>query len=1581
MSDKNISPLSKTITTLMVMLMVSILLLPSTAGAVDMMINMQRYAEDSVGGHLNLGTLNDTNNISNVGGVTIAIEDGSTTGRVNGTIWSENFGWIILQPEASDIVLTSGNPEDVAGVTVAVRQESINDETQIIGRLSGTAMFDSEPKDYIWFGQWDTDGDGYDEADTGVYIDGEGFFQGCAWSVSFGKFCFGNAMWEENDFVTQYTGLGGRDRYWARTSWVPNVVEFSWTTFGVAEGVAVVFIEISVPNVVLTPVTVDYTATGTAESSEDYTLPSETATIPGGSRMVNVVLNIHDEENKENDETVVLTLSNSQGAVLGTKQTHTYTIQNDDEVSISIDDATVVERDAGGEVALSFVVRLSGTSTENIRFDFATSNNNATAGSDYTSTSRNDFYLSAGETTMIISVPVIGDDTDEDVEESFTVTLSDVHGASAGDLTAVGTIIDDDGEPVLWIVEGADSAVEGSTLTMGVELVGSDEEAVSVNVDIVSDTATSGQDFTVPSGLSFTWAVGETGTKNISIPLVEDVIYEGDETFNVSLANASANAVVSTAAGSKTLTITDNDSLPVISLPLTINVQENGTALQIPVSISGVARDQITVEYHTVNDVALAGSAGEGDYESTSGTLTWSPGDTTNKMITIPIHDDSLAEGSEGFSLLIHAVNAQINQSYATIITILDNDQRNLVTEDYTAISRTNIMISMVSSGVGGLTNGITDIHLRRDQRLDMNIATGRTHLASNKILPTNDMTIRQAMELLTEESYSRTNASKVVLNSGISGQGIRITSTDDLEVRAPDGVSIFSSTDWDGTMIPLIDITTEIASEPGSYEFNRAVRLGSVNTTLVFDQPIRLSIPGTNGTVLHRANSKPWKSLEHQCEDENGTGLVFPRECYFKTSSETIIWTYHLSEFALGNISYVPRSSSSGKAKTIRQTGMKRGTHPVIQGAGVSKREFEDAYKKSQAHTKKMDQGVPAKVTSVIDRYGNEKTAGYRPGRLSQEELMAYIEGKLARKKKPRDYDKYFSAPKVEKPVKKLEAKFSILDMADVSNKNKFFEPISQMIAFGLMKTNEEHLFNPNETVGWQTILYSAIRATDKDVAPFMKLKSTDLPKLRDVEMMRNNEEGIVFYTALDEAMINKDFDKESVPTKGEVARILKKSFNFDEAGKNVFVGKRFNPAQTHMRSEFAEWFTRAYTHQQKEREEKKTVALNKDKTLLRKIKTVMYDQIYGEEKENVAIYSMGPAQELERVVLKNYFEEAPLVAATEKYWNPIDPNTTRTPIENHQTDTKSKYVATYKERKNSVPEVGKEWNPLDPNSGRKPLERENNITQEEYAKLFEEKPKDERVVQEWNPLDPNSVRKPIKKKDVITEVPDRRYPQIIRSLEKITETEGDFENYVASAPKDSVHGFDDIVGHWGEWYIQNLYLLGMISGKTDTEFVPDDYITRAELVKIAVGLSEEGVSSGLEASLFTDVDEDAWYAPFVRFAQLKGVVEGEDGKFYPDHSVDRATALKVILELAEFDYIKSRGSIPFSDVPPDDWYAKYVNFAFRRGFIDGEPGDTFRPGDIVSRAEVAKIVSMVIESKLQKMEEAVEGKGVTAF
>jgi hypothetical protein len=185
----------------------------------------------------------------------------------------------------------------------------------------------------------------------------------------------------------------------------------------------------------------------------------------------------------------------------------------------------------------------------------------------------------------------------------------------------------------------------------------------------------------------------------------------------------------------------------------------------------------------------------------------------------------------------------------------------------------------------------------------------------------------------------------------------------------------------------------------------------------------------------------------------------------------------------------------------------------------------------------------------------------------------------------------------------------------------------------------------------------------------------------------------------------------------------------------------------------------------------------------------------------------------------------------------------------------------------------------------------------------------------------------------------------------------------------------FEDIAGHWAESYINTIADLGIVSGKTETTFAPDDNITRAELTKIVMKAFAYSVDPIVGDTGFGDVSSSAWYAPYIVAARNAGIIQGYEGNiFSPNGLINRAEALKILIGGAGFVGVEENYNtnyanqeeytvVFFPDVTIGEWFAMYVAYAKDYDIVGGYADGTFGPGNFITRAEVAKIVTKILE------------------
>lgn len=205
------------------------------------------------------------------------------------------------------------------------------------------------------------------------------------------------------------------------------------------------------------------------------------------------------------------------------------------------------------------------------------------------------------------------------------------------------------------------SVVEGNSATTSlaftVTLSAATAATVTVNYATAAGSATAGTDFVSQAG-TLSFAAGET-SKTILVDVVGDTVVEANETLTIALSAASANATIRT--GSATGTITNDDvqaARPTLAVS-SVSALENVGVFVFTVTLSAASSSTVSVRFATANGTASS-SGKTADYSSASGTLTFSPGQTS-KTISVAIRNDGMAEADETFFVnLSRAAGASI---------------------------------------------------------------------------------------------------------------------------------------------------------------------------------------------------------------------------------------------------------------------------------------------------------------------------------------------------------------------------------------------------------------------------------------------------------------------------------------------------------------------------------------------------------------------------------------------------------------------------------------------------------------------------------------------------------------------------------------------------------------------------------------------------------------------------------------------------------------------------------------------------------------------------------------------------------
>ncbi len=457
-----------------------------------------------------------------------------------------------------------------------------------------------------------------------------------------------------------------------------GALSFSAAVYTVAENTSSLSIEVIRSGGSFGILNVDYALQdGTASASTDFQFQAGTLTFNDGVISQTLDLIIFDDSIYEGDESFTINLSNLLGSgTIGAVSSALITILEDElippagEIGFELASEFVNEN----SVDLSLNIIRSGGSFGEVSVSYNTTDGAAVATTDYVAKSGIVTFLD-GELSKTIRIE-IADDNQFEADEDFNVELTNLIGAATlGRALTTVTILDDDVILPAGIVEieNATYSVNENANTIDINVVRTGGSAGEVRVDISTEdgSATNGNDF-VGLSQNLVFADAET-SKTISINIIDDTVFEGDENFSLSL-----NNVIGTVLGnqtSATISIVEDDS-PLVGGLVQFSgtsylVGENDGSLIITLTRSNGSDGAFSVDLISSNLSAIAGN----DYISVATTVDFADGEISRTLL-ITIIDDIEYQGNRSFNLGLSNVigNANLGNPVTANVTIIEDD-------------------------------------------------------------------------------------------------------------------------------------------------------------------------------------------------------------------------------------------------------------------------------------------------------------------------------------------------------------------------------------------------------------------------------------------------------------------------------------------------------------------------------------------------------------------------------------------------------------------------------------------------------------------------------------------------------------------------------------------------------------------------------------------------------------------------------------------------------------------------------------------------------------------------------------------
>ena len=429
----------------------------------------------------------------------------------------------------------------------------------------------------------------------------------------------------------------------------PSLPELTIGDATATEGSAVAF-TVTLSRAASSSVTVMYSAaveagdTATLDASApggaDFTAASGTLTVTAGSTTGTVSIATAGDTTHEDDETFTVTLTSPAGATLaGASKAQGTIVDDDSPPAVEVPgDVSVTE---GAGVTAPLAVGLSAAAGRTATVDWATADESAVAGSDYTAASGT-LTFDPGVTSMTITVAILDDGVPEP-QESLDVILSNAASATLpAHATVAVTIGNDDGTAATGKPAISGTAQARETLTASPGTIMDDDGLINVAYSYQWVRVAGSVETDIPSATGSTYVVLTADVGN----RVKVRVSFNDNAGNAEALTSDAWPQIGTIAASVALEVgweeTDYDYAEDAGSPEIAMVLHSGD----PVGNASIAAD-LVLEPITANDDPADGNQ---DYvwgvESTP--LVIPPGETS-AVYAVQILDDDLVENIERF--------------------------------------------------------------------------------------------------------------------------------------------------------------------------------------------------------------------------------------------------------------------------------------------------------------------------------------------------------------------------------------------------------------------------------------------------------------------------------------------------------------------------------------------------------------------------------------------------------------------------------------------------------------------------------------------------------------------------------------------------------------------------------------------------------------------------------------------------------------------------------------------------------------------------------------------------------------------
>jgi hypothetical protein len=179
-------------------------------------------------------------------------------------------------------------------------------------------------------------------------------------------------------------------------------------------------------------------------------------------------------------------------------------------------------------------------------------------------------------------------------------------------------------------------------------------------------------------------------------------------------------------------------------------------------------------------------------------------------------------------------------------------------------------------------------------------------------------------------------------------------------------------------------------------------------------------------------------------------------------------------------------------------------------------------------------------------------------------------------------------------------------------------------------------------------------------------------------------------------------------------------------------------------------------------------------------------------------------------------------------------------------------------------------------------------------------------------------------------------------------------------ASAKDVSNIFKDVPSDaWYKKFLQKAYDNGIVGGMTADTYGPAKNLTHAQIMVMVANLHSMQKGDNFKAS---SVPGDHWAASFRDYCKAEGIIDARFDEAL-DANVTRAEMAYYFANALTASSYKNKKDASFSDMP-ENGYDEYIMKLAKADIVGGYNDGTFKPGNLVTRAEASVFISNIIDA-----------------